>query len=160
MKRHDLFTWEGEGKSMKRMHRTILGLVASVVMVGALALFGCGDGDGGGTEACSATNLANRTFTFSSGAPFNLGAVTLVIGPTGTTFTLTATVGGVLRTALGTIIYNPFTLTVSSVTPTTGLPAGFPGAGASFTSNSCTLDLDSGIVTITNLSGSTGSSGG
>ena len=163
MKRHDLFTWEGEGKSMKRMHRTILGLVASVVMVGALALFGCGGGGGPNIEACSATNLAGRTFTFN-GAPFNLGTVTLAIGTTGTTFTLTATVGGVPRTIMGNITYNPplVTLTVLTVTPVTpSLPAGtFPAANTSFTANSCTLDTDSGIVTIINASGSSGSSGG
>jgi len=160
MKRHDLFTWEGEGKSMKRMHRTILGLVASVVMVGALTLFGCGDGgEGAGLEACSATNLAGRTFTFN-GAPFNLGTVTLVIGPAGTTFTLTATIG-VPRTIMGSIAYNPFTLTVLTVNPTTpSLPAGFPAVGTSFTSNSCTLDLDSGIITINPTTGTSGSSGG
>jgi len=149
MKRHDLFTWEGEGKSMKRMNRTILGLVASVVMVGALALFGCGDGGGPNTEACSATNLASQDFTFN-GNPFNLGTVTLTIGSSGTTFTLTATIGGVPRTILGTISYNPFTLTVSSVTPSSPvLPAGFPGAGASFAASSCILDLDSGQITVT-----------
>ena len=145
---------------MKRMHRTILGLVASVVMVGALALFGCGDGGGPNIEACSATNLAGRTFTFN-GNPFNLGTVTLAIGSNGTSFTLTATIGGVGRTITGNIAYNPFTLTVSNVTPPTPvLPAGFPVAGTSFAASSCILDLDSGIVTITNLSGSTGSSGG
>ncbi len=161
MKRHDLFTWEGEGKGMKRMHRTILGLVASVVMVGALALFGCGGGGGPNIEACSATNLAGRTFTFN-GAPFNLGTVTLAIGTTGTTFTLTATVGGVPRTVTGPITYNPLTLTVVKVDPLLpALPAGtFPAAGTSFAANSCTLDTDSGIVTIINASGSSGSSGG
>jgi hypothetical protein len=159
MKRHDLFTWEGESKSMKRMHRTILGLVASVVMVGALALFGCGDGGGDHTEACSATNLASRVFTFN-GAPFNLGTITLTIGPAGTTFELKATIG-VPRTITGTISYNPLTLTVLTVNPSTpSLPGGFPGVGTSFAASSCTLDTDSGQVTITNPTGSTGTSGG
>jgi len=143
---------------MKRMHRTILGLVASVVMVGALALFGCGDGGGGpNTEACSATNLAGRVFTFN-GAPFNLGTVTLTIGSSGTTFTLTATVGG--RTVTGNIIYNPFTLTVLTVNPTP--PAGtFPAINTSFAASSCTFDTGTGQVTISPTgTGSSGSSGG
>jgi len=161
MKRHDLFTWEGEGKSMKRMHRMILGLVASVAMVGALALFGCGDGGGANTEACSATNLAGRVFIFN-GNPFNLGTVTLTIGSNGTTFTLTATIG-VPRTITGNITYNPLTLTVLTVNPTTpSLPAGFPGVGTSFAASSCILNLDSGQVTISGPSptGATGTSGG
>lgn len=153
MKRHDLFTWKGEGKSMKRMHRTILGLVVSVVMVGALSLFGCGDGGGEGVFVpCSADNLAGRTFTFN-GAPFNLGIVTLAIGPNGTTFTLTATVGGVLRTATGTISYNPFKITVLTITPS--LPAGtFPAVGTSFTASSCTTNDTS--LNLADLTGTTG----
>jgi hypothetical protein len=150
MKRHDLFTWKGEGKSMKRMHRTILGLVVSVVMVGALSLFGCGDGGVTVLETCSASNLAGRTFTFN-GAPFNLGIVTVIIGPTGTDFTLTA--GG--KTATGTISYSPqFKITVTSST----FPAGtFPGVGTSFTASSCTVN---DVLTLTDLTGTTGTSGG
>jgi hypothetical protein len=148
MKRHDLFTWKGEGKSMKRMHRTILGLVASVVMVGALALFGCGDG--ANLEACSAANLAGRDFTFTDNTVFKLGTVTVTIGPTGNDFTLTA--GG--KTATGTIVYTPFKLTVTSST----FPAGtFPAVNTVFTATACTVN---DVLTLTDLTGTTGTSGG
>jgi hypothetical protein len=152
MKRHDLFTWEGEGKSMKRMHRTILGLVASVVMVGALALFGCGDGGGGGLETCSADNLKGRVFTFTDNTVFKLGTVIVTIGPTGTDFTLTA--GG--KTATGTISYSPFKLTVTSSTFAAGT---FPAVGTSFTATACTLDTDNNTLTLTDLTGTTGTGG-
>jgi hypothetical protein len=150
MKRHDLFTWKGEGKSMKRMHRTILGLVASVVMVGALALLGCGDGGGDIPEACSATNLAGRTFVFTDNTVFKLGTVTVIIGPTGTDFTLTA--GG--KTAKGTISYSPqFKITVTS----SDFPAGtFPAVNTSFTATACTVN---DVLTLTDLTGTTGTGG-
>jgi hypothetical protein len=100
-----------EGKGMKSMNRTILGLVASVVMVGALSLLGCSstEDDEGGFRPATAADVRNQSFTCPDGEVFNeglAGDVTRVsFTNDGHGFTLDE--GGTGRRARGTVTFGP-----------------------------------------------------
>ena len=93
------------------------GLVALVVLAGAISLLRCSED----IEQAIASDLNNRSFTFASGAVFNPGLAnietTLVFINNAANFTLSA-VGG---TAAGTNTFgNACTLTVQTSTYTIG----------------------------------------
>ena len=154
---------------MQRISRIMLSLMAVVATVGSLVLLGC-PGDSDHHNPAIASDLNNRSFTFSSGKAFN-SALTNVstavsFSNNATNFALQATVQNVVRTATGTYDLDSCLFTVgNSTNPTT--PAGgsnFPaGAGpqpndtidlsiCDFDSTDNSFTIFDGTATITGVS--------
>jgi hypothetical protein len=153
---------------MKRMNRTILSLVASVAMVGALFLLGCpGDDE---EECCfrpaTADDLNNKSFTFADGSVFHPGlagnATTLTFTNNATRFALQES--GTTRRATGDVTFGSCTLTVGPNTnPNPNPPGGsnFPaGTGPQpedvLEFPTCNFNPDNNTLLLVNLNGVTG----
>ena len=61
MTRRDMSTRKGE-EHMQHLNRGVLGLIMVIILVGSLALVGCG---GSSTEDASPANTNNKTFSSS-----------------------------------------------------------------------------------------------
>jgi len=149
------------------MSRIMLSLMAVVATVGSLVLLGC-PGDKDHDNPATASDLNNRSFSFSSGKAFNPALTNmptvLSFSNNATNFALQATVQNVVRTATGTYDLDSCTLAVgNSTNPTTG-GSNFPaGTGprpndiidlsiCDFDSTNNSLTVFDGTATITGVS--------
>jgi len=149
------------------MSRIVLSLMAVVATVGSLVLLGC-PGDNNHDNPATASDLNNRSFTFSSGKAFNsaLTNVSTVVSfsNNATNFALQATVQNVVRTATGTYGLDSCLFTVGNSTNPTAGGSDFPaGTGpqpndtidlsiCDFDSTNKSLTVFDGTATITGVS--------
>lgn len=152
---------------MQRMSRIMLSLMAVVATVGSLVLLGC-PSDSDHHNPATASDLNNRSFTFSSGQAFNsaLTNVSTVVSfsNNATNFALQATVQNVVRTATGTYELDSCRFTVGNSTNPTAGGSNFPtGTGpqpndtidlsiCDFDSTNNSLTIFDGTATITGVS--------
>lgn len=111
--REQLFTDRKGGKNVQRARKTLRGLVALIVLAGAMSCLGCSED----IEQTVATDVDNQSFVFTSGAVFNPAltdiATTLAFSSFATNFTLSSAAG----TAAGVTTFgNACTLTVTAST--------------------------------------------
>jgi len=160
MKRHNMSKLEG-GKSMQRMNRMVLGLVAVFVLGSSLVLLSCSSDDEENTtevrDQVTATNLlGGKAFTFADGQAFGVlpagTPTTLAFNGNATRFAVSA--AG--RRATGTVTYGSciFTVGPNSSPDAAGGGTNFPaGTGPQpvqqFTANTCTFDTVATTLTIT-----------
>jgi len=108
------------------MSRIRLSLMAVIVTVSSLMLFGC-PGDNNHDNPATASDLSNRSFTFQSGRAFNAALTNqqaiLSFSNNAANFVLQATVQNVVRTATGTYGLDSCLFTVGNSTNPTA-PAG------------------------------------
>ena len=151
------------------MSRIMLSLMAVVATVGSLVLLGC-PSDNDHDNPATASDLNNRSFTFSSGKAFNsaLTNVSTVVSfsNNATNFALQATVQNVVRTATGIYGLDSCLFTVGNSTNPTAPTGGsdFPaGTGpqpndtidlsiCDFDSTNNSLTVFDGTATITGVS--------
>ena len=138
------------------MSRIMLSLMAVVATVGSLVLLGC-PGDKDHDNPATASDLNNRSFSFSSGKAFNPALTNmptvLSFSNNATNFALQATVQNVVRTATGTYGLDSCRFTVgNSTNPTAGgsnFPAGTgPQPNDTINLPSCDFDRTNNSLTV------------
>jgi hypothetical protein len=147
------------GALCHRLRRRIVPLIALVIEIGVLTVLGCGGGSSN-FRGATANDLANRAFTFPTGAGTLLARATGL--PQGQVFTLQfSDFGGTNSapvrldsggsTASGTVTISPCSFQFDQSTFAAGLG---PQAGAQFTSSPCEVDRTHNTMRLT-VSGET-----
>jgi hypothetical protein len=147
--------------------RVASGFIALVVLVGTLTMLGCGgddDGDnntstppapGSNLTNATASNLANRVFTFPNG--FSTNPPTLTGLPPGQAFTLRfgdfagTTTGPMTLESAGNIASGTVTIgsCIFQVNQSTFPASQGPPVGMQFTANPCQIDTTTGALILT-----------